>query len=102
MKNRRVVVTGIGAITPIGNNLNQFWSSLIEGKSGAAPITLLMQPTSKQNLLVKLKILLPQTLLTEKNLESLIGFASLLSLLQTKHLKTLGLLKKKLMETVQE
>ena len=40
MKNRRVVVTGIGAITPIGNNLNEFWSSLTEGKSGAAPITL--------------------------------------------------------------
>ena len=35
MKNRRVVVTGIGAITPIGNNLNDYWSSLTEGKSGA-------------------------------------------------------------------
>jgi len=36
---RRVVVTGIGAVTPIGNNINDFWASLIEGKSGAAPIT---------------------------------------------------------------
>ena len=61
----------------------------------------LMQPTSKQNLPVKLKSLFPQTLLTEKNLESLIGFASLPLLLQIKHLKTLGLLKKKLMETEQ-
>ncbi|TDS64989.1 beta-ketoacyl-ACP synthase II [Myroides indicus] len=36
---RRVVVTGIGALTPIGNNANDFWHSLIGGKSGAAPIT---------------------------------------------------------------
>jgi 3-oxoacyl-[acyl-carrier-protein] synthase II len=31
---RRVVVTGLGAITPVGNNVNEFWNSLIEGKSG--------------------------------------------------------------------
>jgi 3-oxoacyl-[acyl-carrier-protein] synthase II len=36
---RRVVVTGLGAITPIGNNVPDFWASLIEGKSGAGPIT---------------------------------------------------------------
>ncbi|MCT3761753.1 beta-ketoacyl-ACP synthase II [Elizabethkingia anophelis] len=36
---RRVVVTGIGAVTPIGNNIDDFWISLTEGKSGAAPIT---------------------------------------------------------------
>ena len=36
---KRVVVTGLGALTPIGNNLDEFWTGLIEGKSGAAPIT---------------------------------------------------------------
>ncbi|OBS11318.1 beta-ketoacyl-[acyl-carrier-protein] synthase II [Elizabethkingia miricola] len=36
---KRVVITGIGALTPIGNNINDFWASLTEGKSGAAPIT---------------------------------------------------------------
>ena len=36
---KRVVVTGLGALTPIGNNLNDFWTGLVEGKSGAAPIT---------------------------------------------------------------
>ena len=36
---KRVVVTGLGALTPIGNNLEEFWKGLIEGKSGAAPIT---------------------------------------------------------------
>lgn len=36
---RRVVVTGMGALTPIGNNLDEFWNALKEGKSGATPIT---------------------------------------------------------------
>lgn len=36
---KRVVVTGMGALTPIGNNVEDFWNSLIEGVSGAAPIT---------------------------------------------------------------
>ena len=39
MELRRVVVTGIGALTPIGNNLDEFWNSLINGVSGAAPVT---------------------------------------------------------------
>ena len=36
---KRVVVTGLGALTPIGNNLEDFWSGLIAGKSGSAPVT---------------------------------------------------------------
>ena len=39
MSDRRVVVTGIGALTPIGNNLNEYWRALVNGVSGAAPIT---------------------------------------------------------------
>ncbi len=39
MKLKRVVVTGIGALTPIGNNANLFWDNLLKGKSGAAAIT---------------------------------------------------------------
>ncbi len=39
MKLRRVVVTGLGALTPIGNNVQEYWEGLITGKSGAAPIT---------------------------------------------------------------
>ena len=38
MSTRRVVVTGLGCITPIGNNKEDFWSSLLSGKSGAKPI----------------------------------------------------------------
>ena len=36
---KRVVVTGLGALTPIGNNIGDFWQGLVNGKSGAAPIT---------------------------------------------------------------
>jgi 3-oxoacyl-[acyl-carrier-protein] synthase II len=36
MQLKRVVVTGMGALTPIGNNLESYWKGLVEGKSGAA------------------------------------------------------------------
>ncbi|WNH14123.1 beta-ketoacyl-ACP synthase II [Thalassobellus suaedae] len=39
MELKRVVVTGLGALTPIGNTKDEFWDGLISGKSGAAPIT---------------------------------------------------------------
>ena len=39
MEIKRVVVTGLGALTPIGNNIEQYWNGLVNGVSGAAPIT---------------------------------------------------------------
>jgi 3-oxoacyl-[acyl-carrier-protein] synthase II len=39
MEIKRVVVTGVGALTPIGNNIEEFWNGLANGVSGAAPIT---------------------------------------------------------------
>lgn len=36
---KRVVVTGLGAITPLGNSVTEFWNNLINGVSGAANIT---------------------------------------------------------------
>jgi 3-oxoacyl-[acyl-carrier-protein] synthase II len=39
MKPRRVVITGLGALTPIGNTLTAYWEGLLSGKSGAGPIT---------------------------------------------------------------
>lgn len=38
-KNRRVVITGMGAITPIGNSVEEFWNGIKEGKTGFGPIT---------------------------------------------------------------
>ena len=39
MELKRVVVTGIGALTPIGNNIEEYWNALVSGKNGSAPIT---------------------------------------------------------------
>lgn len=39
MELKRVVVTGLGALTPVGNTLDQYWQGLISGSSGAGPIT---------------------------------------------------------------
>jgi 3-oxoacyl-[acyl-carrier-protein] synthase II len=39
MQIKRVVVTGLGALTPIGNNIEEYWNGLVNGVSGAAPIT---------------------------------------------------------------
>ena len=39
MNLKRVVVTGLGALTPIGNNVDEYWNGLVNGISGAAPIT---------------------------------------------------------------
>ena len=39
MELKRVVVTGLGALTPIGNNIEEYWDGLVNGKSGCAPIT---------------------------------------------------------------
>lgn len=39
MELKRVVVTGLGALTPVGNTVPEFWNNLVNGVSGAGPIT---------------------------------------------------------------
>ncbi|PKR86756.1 beta-ketoacyl-ACP synthase II [Heyndrickxia camelliae] len=39
MNNRRVVVTGLGAVTPVGNDVDTAWKNILEGKSGIGPLT---------------------------------------------------------------
>ncbi|MEO2070105.1 MAG: beta-ketoacyl-ACP synthase II [Zunongwangia sp.] len=39
MELKRVVITGLGALTPIGNNISEYWDGLVNGKSGSGPIT---------------------------------------------------------------
>jgi len=51
----RVVITGMGALTPIGNNLNDFWSNLLAGKSGAGTITKFNTEKFKTNFACELK-----------------------------------------------
>ena len=40
MELKRVVVTGLGAVTPVGNNPTEMWENMLNGVSGAAPFTL--------------------------------------------------------------
>ena len=47
MELKRVVVTGLGAVTPVGNTPEETWANLLAGKSGAAPITHHPQPLSE-------------------------------------------------------
>ncbi|MDX1807125.1 MAG: beta-ketoacyl synthase N-terminal-like domain-containing protein, partial [Paenisporosarcina sp.] len=39
MTKRRVVITGIGAVTPLGNNIESTWAGIKEGRSGIGPLT---------------------------------------------------------------
>ena len=53
--NRRVVITGIGAITPIGNEVEEFWEGIKQGKCGIGPITLLDSENQKAKLAAEVK-----------------------------------------------
>ena len=68
MEKKRVVVTGMGALTPIGNTLDEYWNNLINGVSGAAPIQQFDASNLKHNLLVRLKGLMLKALCIEKRL----------------------------------
>lgn len=54
-ENRRVVVTGMGAITPVGNNVEESWSNLKAGVNGIAPITLFDTENYKAKLAAEVK-----------------------------------------------
>ena len=55
MELKRVVVTGLGALTPIGNSVNEYWGSLVNGVSGAAPIKQFEASKFKTQLACELK-----------------------------------------------
>ncbi|MEY8849571.1 beta-ketoacyl-ACP synthase II [Psychroserpens sp. XS_ASV72] len=66
MELRRVVVTGLGALTPIGNTKDQYWEGLISGKSGAAPITYFDTEKFKTKFACELKNFNPTDFLDRK------------------------------------
>ena len=76
---KRVVITGMGAITPIGNNIDDYWKSLKSGVSGSDAITLFdYQVNLKPILLVKLKISILWIILIERMLEKQIDLLNFL------------------------
>jgi 3-oxoacyl-[acyl-carrier-protein] synthase II len=75
MELKRVVVTGIGALTPIGNNLNDYWKNLIGGVSGADLITLFDASKFKTRFACELKNYDPLSFLDKKETRKLDRFA---------------------------
>ena len=74
MQARRVVVTGIGALTPIGNNLQEYWEGLVNGRSGAAPITLFDATNFKTQFACEVKEFNPTEYLERKEARKLDRF----------------------------
>jgi 3-oxoacyl-[acyl-carrier-protein] synthase II len=77
MQLKRVVVTGIGTITPIGNNLEDYWHGLINGIPGAAPITLFDATKFKTRFACEVKGFDPTSFMDKKEARKLDRFAQL-------------------------
>lgn len=75
MELKRVVVTGLGALTPIGNNLEEYWEGLISGKSGSAPITYFDTEKFKTKFACELKNFDPLDYFDRKEVRRLDRFA---------------------------
>ena len=74
MELKRVVVTGLGALTPIGNNIEEYWDGLVTGVSGAAPITYFDAAKFKTRFACELKNFDVTISFTEKKPEKWIKF----------------------------
>ncbi len=77
MELKRVVVTGIGAITPLGNNLNDYWQGLINGVSGANMITLFDASKFKTKFACEVKNFDPVNYLDRKEARKIDRFSQL-------------------------
>ena len=63
METRRVVITGMGALTPVGNNVPAFWEGLLAGKNGIGPVTRFDTAEYKAKLAAEVKGFDPETVL---------------------------------------
>ena len=75
MELKRVVVTGIGALTPIGNNIEEYWNALVSGKNGCAPITYFDTEKFKTKFACELKNFDPLDFFDRKEARKLDRFA---------------------------
>ena len=77
MQLKRVVVTGIGTLTPLGNNLNDYWNGLLNGNSGADSITLFDATKFKTRFACEVKGFDPTNFMDRKEARKLDRFAQL-------------------------
>jgi 3-oxoacyl-[acyl-carrier-protein] synthase II len=96
MNLKRVVVTGIGALTPLGNNLNDFWNGLINGVSGANLITQFDASKFKTRFACELKNFDPLNYLDKKEARKLDRFTQTALAASDEAVKDGGILQAKL------
>jgi 3-oxoacyl-[acyl-carrier-protein] synthase II len=77
MELKRVVVTGLGALTPIGNNVDEYWAALCQGVSGADNITLFDAEKFKTRFACEVKNFNPEDFLDKKEARKLDRFSQL-------------------------
>lgn len=75
MSKRRVVVTGLGAVTPIGNSVQEFWEGIREGKTGIGPITRFDAGEYKVRLVAEVKDFDPKKYMEPKLVRRMAPFA---------------------------
>ena len=75
MSKRRVVVTGLGAVTPIGNSVQEFWEGIREGKTGIGPITRFDAEEYKVRLVAEVKDFDPKKYMEPKMVRRMAPFA---------------------------
>jgi 3-oxoacyl-[acyl-carrier-protein] synthase II len=93
MELKRVVVTGIGALTPIGNNLDEYWNALLAGVSGAGPITLFDASKFRTRFACEIKNFDPTQFLDKKEARKLDRFAQLALVVSDQAMADAGLSK---------
>jgi 3-oxoacyl-[acyl-carrier-protein] synthase II len=92
MQMRRVVVTGLGALTPIGNTVSEYWNGLATGKSGAAPITRFDATKFRTRFAAELKGYDPELHFERKEARKMDPFAQYAMVVCEEALKDSGLL----------
>ena len=92
MQLRRVVVTGLGALTPLGNTLKDYWEGLVSGRSGAAPITRFDASKFKTQFACEVKGFNPEDFFDRKEARKMDPFAQFALVCSDEALKDSGLL----------
>jgi 3-oxoacyl-[acyl-carrier-protein] synthase II len=93
MELKRVVVTGMGAITPVGNTLNEYWNGLINGVSGAANITLFDASKFKTKFACEIKNFDPLKFLDRKEARKVDRFTQIALVASDEAVKDAGITK---------
>jgi len=88
----RVVVTGIGCVTPVGNDIESTWRSLLDGRSGVGPITLFDAREYKTRIAAEVKAFDPQALLGRRDARRMDRFTQFAVVAVGQALKDSGLI----------